>query len=207
MVLAFLSVTLAAEMLAAASVIFSVAFPDRRIWPPPRQPSWQSYFMWFCFILSSGGIVALGILDWSNPGLARWIRLTVGIPLWLAGNGLGLWAIAALGLAPTFGSEGTLVRRGPYHFSRNPQYVGYIAALIGWAVLASSALTSLVALVGAIALILAPLAEEPCLLRKYGSAYEEYRRAVPRFMSLRKRRDTGLTVAVSIYANGKDSDG
>jgi len=187
MVLALLSVALAAEVLAAACVAFSVAFPDRRIWPPPRQHSWQSYFMWLLFAISAGGVVALGILDWSNLALARWIRLAVGAPLWLAGSGLALWAIVALGFAPTLGSEDTLVRRGPYLFSRNPQYVGYIAALIGWAILAASALTLLAALAGAMALILAPFAEEPWLLKRYGSAYEKYRRAVPRFISLRMR--------------------
>jgi len=59
-------------------------------------------------------------------------------PLGLAGNALALWAIAALGIAPTSGDESMLVYRGPYRFSRNPQYVGFIAALIGWALLTNA---------------------------------------------------------------------
>jgi len=59
---------------------------------------------------------------------------------------------------------------------------------MGWAVLAASVLTLLAALGGATALILAPFAEEPWLLKRYGAAYEEYRRAVPRFISFRRRR-------------------
>jgi len=133
------------------------------------------------------GVVVLGILDWGDLALAQWVRLAVGVPLGLAGNGLALWAIAVLGFARTFGSEGPFVRRGPYIFSRNPQYVGFIAALVGWAILAGSAWTLLATLVGAMALILAPFAEEPWLLKMHGAAYEEYRRAVPRFISLRKR--------------------
>ena len=138
--------------------------------------------MWLLFILSSVGVVALGILDWGNFALTPWLRWPVGGVLGLIGNGLALWAMVALGFAPTLGSEDALVRRGPYCFSRNPQYVGYIAALFGWAILAGSALTFLAALVGTVALILAPVAEEPWLLQKYGAAYEEYKRAVPRFI-------------------------
>ena len=145
--------------------------------------------MWLFFIVSAMGVVVLGILDWGDIALVQWVRLAVGVPLWLAGNGLALWAIVALGFAPTLGSEGPFVRRGPYLFSRNPQYVGFIAALIGWAILACSAWTLLAALVGALALVLAPFAEEAWLLREHGAAYEEYRRAVPRFISLRKRSD------------------
>ena len=54
---------------------------------------------------------------------------------------------------------------------------------------ASSALTFLAALMGAVPLILAPFAEESWLLRRHGASYEEYRRGVPRFIALRKRGD------------------
>jgi len=180
---------LAAEALAAACVSFSIAFPSRRIWPPARQPSWQSYLMWLLFLLSGGGVVGLGVLDWGSFPLALWIRLAVGAPLWLGGSGLALWATVALGVGATLGMEGQLVQWGPYSFSRNPQYVGYTGALIGWAMVASSALTFLAALMGAVPLILAPFAEESWLLRRHGASYEEYRRGVPRFIALRKRGD------------------
>jgi len=44
--------------------------------------------------------------------IPAWIRLAVGVPLWLAGDLLALWAIWALGAAPTYGGEGALVCRG-----------------------------------------------------------------------------------------------
>jgi protein-S-isoprenylcysteine O-methyltransferase Ste14 len=107
--------------------------------------------------------------------------------------------MAVLGMASTFGmerkrsgtsgDEGVLVRRGPYRFSRNPQYVGFIIGLIGWAFVTSSALTLVVSLVGVVPLVLVPFAEEPWLAAKYGSAYEEYRRAVPRFISFNSQND------------------
>ena len=109
------------------------------------------------------------------------------MPLWVSGNALALWAIIVLGLASTFGGEGALIKRGPYAISRNPQYVGFIAALIGWSVLTNSALTLVAVLVGVIPLILVPFSEEPWLLEMHRSVYEAYRRAVPRFLFFRSR--------------------
>ena len=113
------------------------------------------------------------------------MRFGVGVPLWLAGVVLSSWAGLVLGLAASFGKEVALIKRAPYSFSRNPQYVGFIASLIGWALLASSIRTMIAALAGALPLILVPFAEEPWLARAYGADYEAYCRAVPRFLFLR----------------------
>ena len=78
-----------------------------------------------------------------------------------------------------------LVRRGPYGLSRNPQYLGFIIGLIGWALMANSALTLIASIVGIISLVLVPFAEEPWLLARHGAAYEEYKRTVPRFVRVR----------------------
>ena len=202
-------VTLAAEILSAVAVVVSIRFPQRRIWPPSETHSWPGYLMWGFFLTSAVGAVALGIIDWGSMSLTPWIRWVVGLPLWCGGNVLATWAVAALGMASTFGIEGkrsgsfgiegkrsgssgdggTLVRRGPYRFSRNPQYVGFIIGLIGWAFVASSALTLVVSLVGVVPLVLVPFAEEPWLAARYGAAYEEYRRAVPRFIFFNSQND------------------
>ncbi len=141
--------------------------------------------MWLLFILSAIGIGALGIADWGALALAPWIRLGIGIPLGCAGHALALWAMATLGIAQTFGGEGVLVIRGPYRFSRNPQYLGFILALLGWALLASSVLTLIAALVGVIPLLLVPFAEEPWLVERMGPSYAAYKQTVPRFIALR----------------------
>jgi len=179
-------ITLTAEVASAACVAFSAAFPGRRIWPPPRRICWQAGLMWLLFVLSGAGMVGLGVVDWGSAGLAWWVRLVAGLPLWLGGSGLGLGSALALGYAPTLGSQGELILHGPYRFSRNPQYVGFIVSLFGWAIFSGSSLTLLAALVGAVALALAPFAEEPWLLGLHGPAYEAYRRTVPRLLSLRK---------------------
>jgi protein-S-isoprenylcysteine O-methyltransferase Ste14 len=181
MSLIILVITLTAEMVTTLLVVVSIAWPQRRIWPPGQPHARGQYVMLILFIVSAVGVVLLGLADWSRFIIPTRIRIAVGVPLWLAGDLLALWAMAALGVAPTSGDEGALVRRGPYSFSRNPQYVGFIIGLIGWGLMANSALTLLASIVGVVPLALVPFAEEPWLLARHGAAYEEYRRAVPRF--------------------------
>jgi protein-S-isoprenylcysteine O-methyltransferase Ste14 len=177
-----LLVTLGAEILTLLAVTFSIIFPDRRIWPPNRPSSWGQYLMVLLFLISAGGGILTGIIDWGQFVLPLWFRITVGVPLWLGGSALALWAMAVLKVAMTSGNEGMLLQHGPYGISRNPQYVGFIAGLFGWAVTANSIHTLIVAVAGMIPLILVPFAEEPWLLGKYGAVYAEYKRKVPRFI-------------------------
>ncbi len=183
---AIFTLTLAAELLTTVAVAISIARPRRRIWPPRHPHSWGQPLMLILFFISGGGVILLGILDWDSLNLPVWVRVGAGMPLGIAGNGLALWAVATLGIASTAGEAGALTRRGPYRFSRNPQYVGFILALAGWALITNSALTLLVSLAGIIPLVLVPFAEEPWLLEKYGATYAEYRQAVPRFIGLKR---------------------
>jgi protein-S-isoprenylcysteine O-methyltransferase Ste14 len=182
MSLIFFVITLTAEVVTTLLVAVSIVLPRQRIWPPSQQHAWGQYVMLILFIVSSVGVVLLGLVDWSRFIIPAWIRTAAGVPLWLIGNLLALWAMAALGVAPTSGDEGALVRRGPYGFSRNPQYLGFIIGLVGWALMANSALTLVASIVGIIPLALVPFAEEPWLLERYGAAYADYRRTVPRFV-------------------------
>lgn len=175
-------ITLIAEILAMVSVEVSIAFPDRRIWPPEQKRPWTRALMWLLFTVSGMGVIALGVLDWGSLNLPSWLRWGMGMPLWIAGNGLALWAIVELGIAATFGEAEKLIQRGPYQRSRNPQYVGFIAGLIGWAMASSSTMTLAASLVGVLPLVLVPFAEEPWLAEKYEAAHKAYRRAVPRFI-------------------------
>ena len=182
MSLIILVITLAAEMVTTLLVIVSIVLPQKRIWPPRQPQAAGQYVMLLLFIVSAMGVVLLGLVDWGRFIIPVWVRIAVGVPLWLAGDLLALWAMAALGVAPTAGDEGVLVRRGPYGFSRNPQYVGFIIGLVGWGLTANSALTLIATGVGIIPLVLVPFAEEPWLLARHGAAYEEYKRTVPRFV-------------------------
>ena len=183
----FFWVIIIAQILATISIVFSILFPAHRIWPPDKSPSWKHYFMWFLFDISTIGIVVVGIHDRGSLVLPPWMQIVLGIPLLLGGLGFSLWSIAILGPSSTYGNEGALILRGPYRISRNPQYLGFIVALIGWSLVTSSWATIVAALVWIIPLVIIPFVEEPWLLQRYGSEYEEYLRKVPRFVSLKKR--------------------
>ena len=76
-----------------------------------------------------------------------------------------------------------LVVRGPYRFVRNPMISGVVFALVGEAMVLASAPHALWAITFlGINLVGIPLLEEPFLLNRFGEAYREYCRHVPRFL-------------------------
>ena len=183
-------VVIIAQILATISIVFSILFPAHRIWPPDNSSSWKHFFMWFLFDISTIGIAVVGIIDRGSSALPPGMQLGLGVPLLVVGLGFAFWSIMILTPSSTYGNKGPLILRGPYRISRNPQYLGFIVALIGWSLVTSSRATILAALVWIIPLVLLPFAEEPWLLQRHGSEYEEYLRKVPRFVSLKKRKKT-----------------
>lgn len=177
-----LLITLAAEILTTIAVIVSIAVPQRRLWPPVRPHAWGRYFLLALFSISAGGVILLGILDWDDFIFPAWARMLVGLPLGLVGNALSIWAILALGFTNTTGEKNALICRGPYRFSRNPQYVGFIIALVGWALMTNSTSAFMASMAGILPLVMVPFAEEPWLHQRYGAAYEAYIRSVRRFI-------------------------
>jgi protein-S-isoprenylcysteine O-methyltransferase Ste14 len=76
-----------------------------------------------------------------------------------------------------------LVVRGPYRYVRNPMISGVIFILFGEALaLLSPAHLLWAGLFLTLNLILLPLVEEPQLEKRFGEAYREYCRHVPRFI-------------------------
>jgi hypothetical protein len=71
---------------------------------------------------------------------------------------------------------------GPYRRTRNPLYLGTILHIFGLAILMPpSGAIFCVALIWLLNVRLA-LAEEPFLTERFGEAYVQYRKAVPRFL-------------------------
>ena len=102
-------------------LIFSIRNPSRRFWPPPGQKSWQFAIVWTVTVLSFGGLIVVGVLDWNSlnwPGFFRW---PVGIGLILIGNVLAWIGVAQLSFKTTSGAKGELITDGLYSYSRNPQ--------------------------------------------------------------------------------------
>ena len=80
---------------------------------------------------------------------------------------------------------GELALTGPFRFSRNPQYVGWILFLLGFSLNDWSWWCLAALLVVAISLHLLVLIEEQHLRRVFGAPYVEFCRRVPRYFSCR----------------------
>jgi protein-S-isoprenylcysteine O-methyltransferase Ste14 len=185
MSLAVLGVVLAADTGLLLVVAISVFFPNRRIWPPPKKDTWQQYLSWSLFTFVMFGVPLLGILDFESIGALHWSRYILGAFLFAFGLGIDLWGTRTLTAQQSMGESAKIITQGPYRFTRNPQYVGFII-LYGGLIIAFSSYLALVTGLFAIFLFLVlPYSEEPWLRQQYGQAFEDYCRMVPRFIGVR----------------------
>ncbi len=81
--------------------------------------------------------------------------------------------------------RGELERTGIYSRMRHPRYLGMMAAILGACLLAATPALWLVAAAWWLLAMLAILLEEREMRRRFGPAFEEYSRRVPRFLPLR----------------------
>lgn len=136
---------------------------------------------------------ALGALDWNRGPLHHltWLRFALGGALFASGGAFALWGYLGLGVRASQGLHKGLVESGAYRFSRNPQYVGTIVCLLGYALVCNSPLTFLVWGLWSAWFIMAAFAEEPWLRQKLGPPYDDYVARVPRFLGWRGAQQRG----------------
>ncbi len=182
MLTSLLTLTLLLLAVLNALLVYSIARPDRRIWPPAAQQTWEYYFVWVPTLLSFLLIIVIGIADWNSLNWPALIRWSFGVMLIAVGNLLAWGGVWQFGLKKTSGAEGSLVTSGLYRHSRNPQYVGDICTLVGWMILSASVWAIPAILAGILAFVLAPFAEESWLEKIHGDEYREYRKSTPRFV-------------------------
>ena len=119
------------------------------------------------------------------PGFDGWRGLA--LLLILLGLALGLWGGSTFVRHHTcilpHHRATTVVTSGPYRFSRNPMYVGFTLVYLGVAVALGRIGPILTVLPALFALYVVVIRrEERYLAAKFGSEYEEYRRAVRRWL-------------------------
>ena len=165
-----------------AAILWSIARPSQRLWPPIRYTPLTPLLVWIPTFVLFGTLVALGVLGWGDLALSGWFRFGAGIPLIVIGNIVVWSAVAGFGVHKTGGAVGTLQTGGLYRFSRNPQYVADIAIVLGWMALTSAPLAMLVGSAAIIVLAAAPFSEEPWLHSQYGSDFDQYVVRVRRFL-------------------------
>ena len=143
------------------------------------------------YLIFEAGLFALYIplaLLRTGPRLETGMISFLAIPLWLIGGFIVLWSFWTF----TFVGRGTpllldppkdLVASGPYRYVRNPIYVGVLSIFLGhflwfgyWALL----LYVVLSFIGVHSFI--AWYEEPTLKKKFGAAYEDYRKRVPRWI-------------------------
>lgn len=162
--------------------VWSVAYPVRKIWPPPGKKSWQHRITWICFYLVFGLNILLLVFDWNSWFFGGNLRLILGLPLVVLGALLVTWGIVTLGVKNTSGMKEGFVSSGPYRFPRNPQYVGDMILFMGLSMIANSRYLRICHTLTILVFILTPLAEEIWLEEQYREQYLEYKRMTPRFL-------------------------
>lgn len=182
---------LAAELFLLAALVLSIRRPRRRIWPPPGQRTWQFWSVWIATAVAFVGSVALAFLDYDSFVFDHVAWKWIGGALIVMGTALADWGVRTLTSRTSRGLVGEFRRRGPYRWTRNPQYLGHIAVVLGVMLAFDSVLVLVTGTLGIACILLTPIAEEPWLAERYGNEYQEYLRDVPRFLG-RKRRRRGL---------------
>ena len=140
------------------------------------------------FFALAPGVVA-GVVPWLLTG---WRAADGPLPvrvlggaLLLGGAGLLVHAFARFVIegvgtpAPVAPTE-NLVIGGLYRYVRNPMYIAVEATIVGQALLlARPILLAYAAVLGPVVYAFVRFDEEPTLSRRFGAAYERYRRDVP----------------------------
>jgi len=174
--------TILLEVIYLTLFILTLRLPGFRFWPPPRPRSWQFFISWLIASLVMVNFLLIGLLDYDSfilPHLNQ--RLPFAICIFVIGSGIGSWAFITFGFKNTIGIDNELITRGPYKFSRNPQYLGDSMNILGFLVLSNSMMVLIIGILGISLNLLAPHLEEPWLEQRYGNDYLEYKKKVPRY--------------------------
>jgi len=143
------------------------------------------------FLIVAPGMVAgyipLGLLRW-GPQIETGVFAYLALPLWLVGGMILLWSFwnflhEGRGTPAPIDPPKELVAAGFYRYVRNPMYVGILAMIIGYFLWFQYWNLLIYAMVVFLAFnTFVTYYEEPTLKRKFGAAYEEYCKRVPRWI-------------------------
>jgi protein-S-isoprenylcysteine O-methyltransferase Ste14 len=140
------------------------------------------------FLVAVPGVVAgLGpwlVTGWSTNGWWPPVRALGGL---MIGAGLAVlmpafvrFVVEGIGTPAPIAPTERLVVGGPYRYVRNPMYLAVAALIFGQALLLGQ--SALMLYGAAFSVTVAAFVhgyEEPALSRRFGTEYEDYRRAVP----------------------------
>jgi protein-S-isoprenylcysteine O-methyltransferase Ste14 len=133
--------------------------------------------------LTAAGAIVAAVL--AGPGQSRTLRLVGG------GIGLGALVLTFLPIAHlvrhgapeesgSYLDTTMLVERGAFSLVRHPQYLAYVLFMCAFALLAQSLAVTLLAAGAGVLLYVSAVLEERDCVEKWGAAYRDYARRVPR---------------------------
>lgn len=141
----------------------------------------------FLGALAAGALLSLIVPIGPGPGSANALALTVGVAFVLIGFALVALSVRRFRLAGTSVVPGeqasALVIAGPYRFTRNPIYIGFVLAYFGFAIMLTS-IWVLLLLIPVLVILQRGVVvrEEEYLERQFGDAYRKYKARVPRWL-------------------------
>jgi protein-S-isoprenylcysteine O-methyltransferase Ste14 len=184
--LLFLAIIL--ELIYLLLFVLTIKLPHFRFWPPPSPYSWQFILAWL--IVGIVGVCGF-LVGWMNNDSAFLPEIRIRLPLAgifiVFGCIIGGWGNVVFGLRATLGLGNRLVIKGPYKYTRNPQYIGDSMNIIGYMLLTNSWMVWVIGILAVSLNLLAPFVEEPWLEAHYGEYYRDYKRGVPRWLCRRSK--------------------
>ena len=172
--------------------------PNQKPERPEAGPATCSNPLGFDFIARTA-IWSVAVAVWAfltMPQDVGLLPMWAGVPTVAGGSliltGLGLYVAGAVSLArakrDSLGAPEVLITRGPYRYVRNPVYLAIGMIMVGIAVLYRAWQLSAVvktALLFTGAHIAVVFLEEPATRKRFGVAYVDYCRRVPRWIPRR----------------------
>lgn len=128
-------------------------------------------------------LVPIDYLEAEGVHLAGAIVAAIAI-VWIGIAQVQMSASFRMGVDPS--EKTTLVRHGLFSRSRNPIYVGILAAVAGFFLMAPNALSFGLTVTAIVGIPVQVRLEEEYLLSKHGDAYREYQSAVRRWIGRRR---------------------
>ncbi len=141
----------------------------------------------FLGALALGTLLSFLVPIGPKPGSANAQALAIGVTFVLIGFALvalSLRRFRHAGTSVVPGEPATaLVLAGPYRFTRNPIYIGFVLAYFGFAVMLTS-MWVLLLLIPVLAILQRGVVvrEEAYLERQFGDTYRKYKARVPRWL-------------------------
>lgn len=103
------------------ALVWSIALPEKRVWPPEKATTTIKLRAWAATIAIFAATFLLGVADWNNLEWPAPVRWGIGLALIVVGNIIVWRGVMKIGLDATSGKVDDLKTGALCAWSRNPQ--------------------------------------------------------------------------------------